>query len=99
MTEAPPSTLSTEGGVLVGRRHGVEDIAHLEAHRLHHRPGQVGAVDPPAEPDDGPSGIRVPVGAPETGERRHEDGTLAGFDRSGQRLEVRGRVDDADAVT
>ena len=82
MAEAPPSTRSTRRRG-PGGRHGVDHVPDLVAHRLDHGPGQVGPTGAPAEPDDGPPGRRVPVGAAEPGEGRDDDHPVAGLDRCG----------------
>ena len=74
ITDAPPSTRRTSSRAEPCHRstssatsragHGVDDVSHLEGHRLDHRPCQMGAPDPSRQPDDRAARVRVPPGLP-----------------------------------
>ena len=48
-TDAPPSARSACDVAARRRGHGVDDVAGLVGHRLHHRPGQVGPARAPGD--------------------------------------------------
>ncbi len=81
-----------------GDGHGVDDVAGLVHHRLHHRACQVGSRGAAGDAEDGAARIRVPPGRAEPGEGRHDHDATAVGHRRGERAGLGSRVDDAETV-
>ena len=81
-----------------GGRHGVDDVAGLEGHRLDRGPGQVGPAGAAGDTDDRAPGVRVPLRAAEPGEGRNEEDAVGVGHDCGQRPDLGGVVDDPEPV-
>ena len=79
-------------------REDVDDVGDLMGDRLQRRPREVRTGRPSGQAADQPTRVGVPVRRPETGQRGHEIDAARRIDLAGERLGLRGRLDDAQAV-
>ena len=78
--------------------HGVDHVAGLVGHGLHHRPGQVRPARAPGDAHERAPGVGVPPGAAQPGERRHQVDAAGVGHRLGQRPDLGRLADQPQAV-
>ena len=95
---APPSTRNSDKRMSAVALHGVDQVGGLERDALDRRARDVRAGRTAREPDDGAARRGIPLRRAEAGEGGHQVDVAGVGHAGGQRFDLVGTFDDAEAV-